>query len=262
MFLTRNSQNHQQISVKIFIICNLLHVVPSIYVVENTKTRKTHAKKPRSTIICNRKNGKAFSLLRGIFLRCRKSLCSKGCTDETKGRGCSFETRTTTIRDARETRAPRRTPRDWLPTDAERRLWIGAVWGSSRWNGGRGEGRIGRLTWRYGVGDARGTPWTLGTDGIIYRVSRFEFRWARRNLKNSFFVIFFFFFYRRWDVPCLVSRARWEFNFDQVKREWKRMFYVLYYEYFFFGEEINIFLLFSWEEIDLREVNLIEIESY
>lgn len=40
------------------------------------------------------------------------------------------------------------------------------------------------------------------------------------------------------------------------------MFYVLYYEYFFFGEEINIFLLFSWEEIDLREVNLIEIESY
>lgn len=50
------------------------------------------------------------------------------------------------------------------------------------WGGkGGGEGTIGRLTWRYGVGDARGTPWTLGTDGNtpggnIYRVSRFDAR--------------------------------------------------------------------------------------
>lgn len=66
------------------------------------------------------------------------------------------------------------------------------------WGGeGGGEGTIGRLTWRYGVGDARGTPWTLGTDGNtpggnIYRVSRFD---ARGETEEVFFAIFFFLFF-------------------------------------------------------------------
>lgn len=68
------------------------------------------------------------------------------------------------------------------------------------WGGeGGGEGTIGRLTWRYGVGDARGTPWTLGTDGNtpggnIYRVSRFD---ARGETEEVFFAIFFFFFLQK-----------------------------------------------------------------
>lgn len=127
---------------------------------------------------------------------------------------------------ARVTRAPRRMPRDWLPTDAGRRLWIGAVGGSSRSNGGdtQGEGRIGRLTWRHGVGDARGTPWTLGTDGNtpggnIYRVSRFEHKFEEQLVLQQSFL--------QGDGLRMNLVHGWEFNFDQVEErgEWKWMFY-------------------------------------
>lgn len=143
-------------------------------------------------------NGRASSSLCGIFLRCRKSLCSKG-TDET-GRGSKLPT---TARNAREgdtrstTDAPRLTADRRRTKTLNRGRWrVVAL----EWRGGdtQGEGTISRLTWRHGVGDARGTPWTLGTDGNtpggnIYRVSRFEFRCARRNLKNSLLQ-----FLRRW----------------------------------------------------------------
>lgn len=160
-------------------------------------------------------NGRASSSLCGIFLRCRKSLCSKG-TDET-GRGSKLPT---TARNAREgdtrstTDAPRLTADRRRTKTLNRGRWrVVAL----EWRGGdtQGEGTISRLTWRHGVGDARGTPWTLGTDGNtpggnIYRVSRFEFRCARRNLKNSLLQ-----FLRK----KMGSVSEWEFNFDQGGNE-------------------------------------------
>lgn len=118
---------------------------------------------------------------------------------------------------------------------------------------GGGEGTIGRLTWRYGVGDARGTPWTLGTDGNtpggnIYRVSRFDAR-GETNWRSLF--CNFFFFYRRVvvELGCF-CRGRWEFNFDRVRRGGRNVFYV---------QRKNVFFLFSWEEKVKRErVNLID----
>lgn len=118
---------------------------------------------------------------------------------------------------------------------------------------GGGEGTIGRLTWRYGVGDARGTPWTLGTDGNtpggnIYRVSRFDAR-GETNWRSLF--CNFFFFYRRVvvELGCFCC-GRWEFNFDRVRRGRRNVFYV---------QRKNVFFLFSWEEKVKRErVNLID----
>lgn len=179
---------------------------------------------------------KFLPFLRGIFrnVRCRKSLCSKGTVGT--GRGCCWFD---TTRNAREARAPPRMSRDWLPTDAGRRLWIGAVGGSSRWNGeGRGEGKARSV-------DLRGvTGWEMpaGPHGHWEQMgihpagiyTGWVVSMREEKLKKSFLQFFFSFFYRRVVVECCwvgcfaswTCRGRWEFNFDRVRRGGRNVFYV------------------------------------
>lgn len=115
---------------KIFIICNLLHVVPSIIAVE---IHEKHTREPPIAATRWKMEERLppcaeFSyVVENLFVR-RVRMRREGVRNSRR----RLETR------ERETRAPRRMPRDWLPTDAGRRLWIGAVGGSSRWNGGEG----------------------------------------------------------------------------------------------------------------------------
>lgn len=159
----------------------------------------------------------------------------------------------TTARNARKARAPPRMSRDWLPTDAGRRLWIGAVGGSSRWNGeGRGGGRNDRSTYvALRGGRCPRDPMDTGNRWEYTRreyIQGESFRCARRNeLKKSF--LQFFLFLQRVELGCF-CRGRWEFNFDRVRRGGRNVFYV---------QRKNVFFLFSWEEKVKRErVNLID----
>lgn len=152
---------------KIFIICNLLHVVPSIIAVE---IHEKHTREPPIAATRWKMEERLppcaeFSyVVENLFVR-RVRMRREGVRNSRR----RLETR------ERETRAPRRMPRDWLPTDAGRRLWIGAVGGSSRWNGGEGIRRGGNDQSTYVASRGGRCPWDPMDTGNRWEYTRREY---------------------------------------------------------------------------------------